>query len=496
LLKKQRLKTLKKQMAQNITPLLNWFVGVIMKHIKPLQQKLTVLAVALSCFMPASAMAQTMDFKMCVDNALSQNPEMGVSRARMTQAESALSKAEASRLPQITASFTAANSNNALNVFGMKLQQREAALSDFGFDSTTASAFSSQDFSHQPDSLNNPDAHTDFNTRIEMLVPIYNGGIITSYENQAAAMIEAARQGDVATQQMLTYYIYQAYEAVHAARSYIAVAEQAKLTADSFVKTTQNLVDQGVVVRSEFLSAKVNQASAEVSLMKAQGQEQIALDNLRMLMSMDPGAPLDVGSRQDLNIPAETMEELISLTLSGNPQLEAKRKEANVSEFAIDEAKAAYYPNFNIMLRQDWNDQNLGLSSSSYTVAGMVSWKITDFGVTSSSVDMANAAAQQQKATVQSESNKARLEVMTAWRKLQIYKQQVQSDTLAVEQAEEAQRLIMKRFNNGVATITEVLASQTQLDKARADLVTAQFETNIEKAKLRLATGTMDVTRL
>lgn len=461
-----------------------------MKHQKPFNQKLTVLAVALSCLMPVMAQAQTLDFKMCVDNALSQNPEMRVSNARIEQAQSALGKAQSSRLPQITASFTAANSNNALNVFGMKLQQRQASFNDFGF------ADYNGDPSVKPDDLNYPDAHTDFNTRIEMLVPIYNGGIVTSYENQAAAMIEAARQGDVATQQMLTFYIYQAYEAVHAARAYIAVAEQAKLTADSFVKTTQNLVDQGVVVRSEFLSAKVNQASAEVALMKAQGQEQIALDNLRMLMSMEPGTPLDVGMRKDLDIPAQTMEELVGLTLSGNPQLEAKRKEANVSEFAVDEAKAAYYPNFNIMLRQDWNDENLGLSSSSYTVAGMVSWKITDFGVTNHSVDMANAAAAQQKATVQSESNKARLEVMTAWRKLQIYKQQVQSDTLAVEQAEEAQRLIMKRFNNGVATITEVLASQTQLDKARADLVTAQFETNVEKAKLRLATGTMDVAQL
>ncbi|WP_127471148.1 TolC family protein [Thiomicrorhabdus aquaedulcis] len=450
-----------------------------MKHQKPFKQKLTVLAMALSCLMPAAALAQTLDFKMCVDNALSQNPEMRVSGARIEQAQSALGKAQSSRLPQITASFTAANSNNALNVFGMKLQQREVVQEDFIVER-----------------LNDPDAHTDFNTRLEMLVPIYNGGIVTSYENQAAAMIEAARQGNVAVQQMLTYHIYQAYESVHAARAYIAVAEQAKLTAQSFVKTTQSLVEQGVLVRSEFLSAQVNESSASVALMKAQGQEQIALDNLRMLMSMEPGAPLDVGARQDLSLPTESMDELVGLTLADNPQLEAKRKEANVSEFAVDEAKAAYYPNFNIMLRQDWNDQNLGLSSSSYTVAGMVSWKITDFGVTNHSVDMANAAAAQQKATVQSESNKARLEVMTAWRKLQIYKQQVQADVLAVEQAEEAQRLIMQRFNNGVATITEVLASQTQLDKARADLVGAQYETNVEKARLRLATGTMDVTRL
>jgi hypothetical protein len=34
------------------------------------------------------------------------------------------------------------------------------------------------------------------------------------------------------------------------------------------------------------------------------------------------------------------------------------------------------------MLRQDWNDEDLGLSASSYTVAGVLSWAAFDGGVT------------------------------------------------------------------------------------------------------------------
>jgi len=44
--------------------------------------------------------------------------------------------------------------------------------------------------------------------------------------------------------------------------------------------------------------------------------------------------------------------------------------------------------------------------------------------------------------------------------------------------------------------MTEVLASKTQLDKAKAELVSAKFDVNIYKAKLRLATGTMTLDQL
>jgi outer membrane protein TolC len=460
-----------------------------MKQNKTVKVRLSALVLALSSSLSFNALAETYDFKKCVESALNQNPEMDVSSARIQQAQSALGKAEASRLPQITLSMTGSNSNNPLNVFGMKLQQR-SVVSDDMFDPNDPNDPLSMD------PLNNPKAHTDFNTRAEMLIPVWNGGKIGSYEDQAAAMIQAARQGDVAVQQYLTFNVYQAYEAVYAARSYINVAKQAKLTADEFVRTTKNLVDQGIVVRSEFLSAKVNQSSAEVALLKAQGQEQIALDTLKMLMNVDANKEVDIAGRTDLDLPAASVEELLTMANAANPQLEAKRKEASSTAFAIDAAKADYYPSFNVMLRQEWNDETLGLNNSSYTVAGVVSWKITDFGVTSNSVDMANAAALEKKSALRSEENKTRLEVLTAWRKMEVANKEVDFNLLAVEQASEAQNLVLKRYKGGVATMTEVLAAQTQLDKARAELVSAKYDVNVFKAKIRLVTGTMTVNNL
>jgi len=44
--------------------------------------------------------------------------------------------------------------------------------------------------------------------------------------------------------------------------------------------------------------------------------------------------------------------------------------------------------------------------------------------------------------------------------------------------------------------MTEVLASQTQLDKTRADLVKSQFDINVQKAKIKLAIGSMSLKHI
>ncbi|WP_051347296.1 TolC family protein [Thiomicrorhabdus chilensis] len=457
---------------------------------------LNSLLFALSLAVPAMGQAnmvgqvKTYEFKGCVETTLNQNPEMSVSAMRIEQAKSALSEASHSRLPQITASFTASNSDNALNVFGMKLQQRQATFADFGF------ADMNEGLDYVPGDLNEPDAHTDYNTRIEMLIPVYNGGKISSYEDQAKAMIQAAQHGDNAVKQVLTFNVYKAYEAVHTSRAYIEVARQAVLAADAYVKTTGNLVEQGVLVRSELLSAKVNQSNARMGLEKAQNQEKIALESLKMLMALDPADQFEIGQRVDMSLPADSVEDLLSMSMSKNPQLEAKRKQVSSSYAAVGASKAGLYPSFNIMARQDWNDDEIGFDSSSYTVAGVVSWKITDFGVTSSGVDKATAAAKAEEAQLRSQENQLRLGLITAWNKLDVAKKQVHVNQLAQQQAEEAQRLVMKRYKNGVATMTEVLASQALLDKARAEVVAATYEQNIQTAKLRLQTGTMDLASL
>ncbi|WP_294948381.1 TolC family protein [Sulfurivirga sp.] len=451
------------------------------------------LAGALLLACPMLAQAQILTFKASVERALKENPEIAAADGRIAQASAALKAAERARLPQINAELSVANTDDALNVFGMKLSERQATFNDFGANEFNPS--NPNVLSVEPKNLNRPGDWTHYNAKIQLLIPIWNGGRISGFQNQARAFTEAARYGKEAVRQFLTYSVFRAYDGVHTARAYIAVARKALEAADSYVKTTKSMVEQGIVVKSELLRALVNRSEAQQALTEAENQEQLALDALRTLLALDMGESIEVGDRVMIDLPSEDVVELVSMALSRNPKLVALRKQYEGELAGVQVARAERYPHVNAMAEKDFNSDHFGLQADSYLVALQAKWKL-DAGVTGATIERARARAQTQAARLQSEENQIRLKVIQAWRNWQVANSKITTTRLNEEQAEEANRLVLKRYKAGVATITELLASQAQLDKARADHVAAVYQANLYKAELRWLTGTMTLDNL
>ena len=449
------------------------------------------LLAAMVLTLPLAAQAEILSFQACVQRALQQNPEIGAADQRIEQARAAHEAAVHSRLPQINAELNVINTDDALNVFGMKLQERQATFRDFGMADQT------KGLDYAPKDLNRPGDWTHYNAKLQILIPVWNGGKISGYQDMSAAMLAAAQRGKEAVRQFLTYSVFRAYDAVHTARAYIDVSRKALEAAESYVKTTRNMVDQGVVVKSELLRALVNRSEAQLALEQAQNQEQLALDALRTLLAMDMGEPLDIEGRVGIDLPSDDVAELVDQALKQNPKLAALRKQYEAALAEVKVARADKYPHFNVMAEADAYGDDLGsMSESAYMVAAQAKWKLADFGVTSATIDRKRARARELGAKLASEENQIRLKVIQAWRNYQVAKKKIETTRLNARQAEEANRLVLKRYKAGVATMTELLASQAQLDKARADHVTAIYDANVQKAQLRFLTGNMTPDQL
>lgn len=455
-----------------------------------MKKTLSIVITCCSLIFWTNSFAQTLEFKNCVDMTLSQNPNIKISASKIKQSQYVYQAAQSSRYPQVSASLIKSKSNNALNVFGMKLQQRQVSFNDFGF-----SEFGS-DTSIQPKSLNNPEPHEDVNARIEILVPIWNGGKISAYQEQSHRMFLAAKKGNVAAKQILIFNVYKSYEGIHTSKAYIDAATKAVEASKLYVKTTQNLVTQGIVVKSELLSAKVHLAEAQALLEEAKATKQISLDSLKMLMNQQDMENFDIGKRITITLPFKNMSELLDKALKNNPSLIAKQQQSLSQQSAVKVEESSLYPSFNLSLRNDWNSQDATLEESSYTVAGVMSWNITDFGLTRNKIKQAQELADQQKLALSAARNNLRFKIQKAWRTLKVAQKQEHLNKVAQAQAQESQTLVLKRYKNGVTTLTEVLASQTRLNKSRADLIRAIYNANLQRSTLRLLTGTMNLTSL
>jgi outer membrane protein TolC len=176
--------------------------------------------------------------------------------------------------------------------------------------------------------------------------------------------------------------------------------------------------------------------------------------------------------------------------------LAALRSQMESAGYAIEAARAGKRPQFNVMLRQDWNDEELGLSASSYTVAGVLSWAAFDGGVTQAAVGRAEAQRSELAARLRQAEEGVGFQVGESRRKSQEAEERVAARELAVEQATEAQRLVKKRYENGVGTLIELLSAQAQLDRAKADQVAARHELAVQRAELKRVVGVLDAEQL
>lgn len=442
----------------------------------------------------SAATAEKLEYKQCVAIALAQNPELAISRAQIEQAEAAVRQAQGNKMPRVNLSLTATRSNDALNAFGMKLGQRNATFGDFG-----AGEFNPANpnvLAVSPRDLNHPNAVNNFNTRIELLVPVYNGGMVQSYVDTAKAYVRAAQSGDEVARQQLAKHVLMAYQGVHTARSYIKLAAEARVAAEEYVRISDKLHKQGMAVKSDVLSAKVNLEDVKVKGVEAKNAEAAALNQLALLMGKSLDDPLDVGAPVTPEMLAGSPADLRAQALNEHAGLRALRNQVEGAGAQVGAARAGKKPQFNVMLRQDWNDENLGLDASSYTVAGVLSWSAFDGGVNNANIDRAAAQRAELVAKLRQAEEGIGYQVTDARRKALEAEEKIVAREAGVEQAMEAQRLVKKRYENSMATLIELLGAQAQLDKANADLVAARYELAVNRAELKRSVGVLTADSL
>lgn len=451
------------------------------------------LVLAAVAAVPAQAVwAEKLEYKQCVTIALAQNPDLAISRAQIEQAEAAVRQAQGNRMPRVNLSLTATRSNDALNAFGMKLGQRGATFNDFGAAEFTGPGA----LGVAPHNLNHPNAVNNFNTRIELLVPVYNGGMVQSYVDTAKAYVRAAQSGDEVARQQLAKHVLMAYQGVHTARAYIKLADEARVAAEEYVRISDRLHKQGMVVKSDVLSARANLEDVKVKGVEARNAEAAALNQLALLMGKTLDAPLDVGDPVTPDLLAGSPADLRAQALNEHAGLRALRNQVEGAGAQVGAARAGKKPQFNVMLRQDWNDQNLGLDASSYTVAGVLSWAAFDGGVNNATIDRASAQRSELVARLRQAEEGIGYQVTDARRKALEAEEKIIAREAGQAQAQEAQRLVRKRYENGMATLIEVFGAQAQLDKANADLVAARYELAVNRAELKRAVGVLTAESL
>lgn len=450
-------------------------------------------AAALPCAGAQSSAAWPLRVDQAVQLALQRNARLRLAAADLAQADAGVARAGAAAAPSIELQAGATRSNDPLNVLGMKLSQRNATFSDFGASQFLQALDAGGDpGALAPDNLDHPAAADDFHTAVQAQWPLYTAGRVEGLREQAREQLAAARAGEVEARQRVVQEVVDSFDAVLSAQAFAGVARQAMQAAQGDYDTASSLLRAGVVVRSDVLSARLRLEGAQLSLAQAADAVQQAQDRLRVVLGLPQSQSLQLEGGVDVPMPQGDPQLWTRDAIERNPAIQALRHQLEAAGGGVQVARSQLYPQVGAVASVDTHDADPGFGAHSYTIGAQLRWTLFDGGVARADVDQALADRMRAQARLDAAEEQLAAQIREGWRQaLDAQRTRVERE-LAVQQAQEATRIVQRRYADGVGTLVDLQQSQAQLDRARADLILARHRVQVQRVALRLALGRLD----
>lgn len=360
-------------------------------------------------------------------------------------------------LPTVRAEAGWMRTTDPLNAFGFALRQR--GVSEASFD---------------PARLNQPDPISSFGTGLVLEQPLLNPDVwLGRMAASKAALATEAQARWTATGTRLQ--VVAAYYGGVMAREKVGALEVGHAAARSHVRMAQSLHRQGMVTRSDVLLAEVKAGEVEAQLAAARGD--LALARFQLATAL--GSPADTGYTLPEALPAlDRIAALAGMDADQAPRadLAAARLGLEAADRNYDRARATLLPRINSFARYDWNDpSSVAGGRPAWTVGVMASWALFSGGSELADQRAARAQREAARAMVEAAEAGARLDVAARRNELDVALATAAIAERAVGQSAEAERIVARKYEGGLATVTELLEATAIATRTRLEFAGARY---------------------
>lgn len=419
--------------------------------------------------------AEELTLEQAIDAALLNNPGLKAAGSQVDAAQAGVVKSRSGFLPKVTISETWSRSDNPLMALGTKLNQEIVGPADFN-----------------PAVMNNPEPLSNYNTRLSMMQPVFNGGKEYLGRKQARLASDAAVQDLHRTKQETVFNVIKAYYGVLLAKEYRKVAAQSLETSSANVKLAEARFKAGAVLQSDLLRARVQESEVKEMATRAESGVRLATANLNFAMGVDQEREYGVSGVLAEKNQQPDLAAALGSALGNRPDLAALDLNRKNAEASVSQARTDFVPSLNLMGQVDWNSNQIaGDDAKSWAIMAVLQWNIFDGMVSTSNVRQASATASRMRSLEEQMKAGVQLQVKQAYYNHQASLDRISATSSSVQEAEEGFRIVQKRYEVGMTTLVDVLGAESALIRARTNALQALYDNNVAEAELKLAQGTL-----
>jgi outer membrane protein TolC len=375
-------------------------------------------------------------------------------------------------------------SNDAGNVFGFKLQGREATFRDFGADEFMNNFGACQGGNMQacadmygkpPSNLNYPIARNHFQTKISYMLPLYTGGKLTEYTNITKSLY---RMSQYNTRKLLNEKVFQTKKAfydISLVDHYIRSLSKIIRNINKLESIVSNMKTEGYAKDIDLLEVQARKAEAQSMYTQAKLNKDLAYQFLSFLLNKE------VTSIKKMNDMAPMPKLNKRILERHNIDIQKARLGLKITQMALNVEKSNFLPEIGAFAEYGSANEKLWKdfkSKDAYTVGVQVKWNIFNGGIDAANLEKAkvnylkvNDQVLLAKKGISLKAKKLKTEVLSEDSTIVNYKKQLRF-------AKRVYKNYGERYKEGMVSISDVLIKQSKELEVLLKLLTSKNTRN------------------
>ena len=400
------------------------------------------------------------------------NPQLAQRELETKSAKAEYQSSLASYYPSVDFVQSLSHSNNPVYVFGSLLNQRQFTEANFDIAS-----------------LNEPDALTDNYSRFQLGWLLYDFG---GRENRNAAAKSGLHIFELqyqAERNRLIQELIGRYYAVSLAQLQIEAAQDILQSAQARRDQSKERVDTGLSVESDLLSSEVFLSRARQQLIEAQNQESLAVASLNEILGNSHTGWKSTSTMSEVSLTSTPLSYWIDLMIKNRVELQIADASKDVAHRKVGITNSKFLPSIQAWTNYEWHGESLDYTGNNWGAGVELKWNLFRGFSDKSSLSSAKFEAQKAEENRKATNNALRLQVESAYYRLQAAKEKYVVSASVLKQAEENRRIYADRYASGLVSIQDSLQAEASYSEARFMHTQNLYEVHTAYATLLASCG-------
>ncbi|WP_106915158.1 TolC family protein [Chryseobacterium aurantiacum] len=340
-----------------------------------------------------------------------------------------------------------------------------------------------------------PEVHQVLYGSANLSVPIYSGGRIKYGIQSAKYLVEASKLSTENDKIAIAYNVAQAYNNLFKANQSIKVFEENLSASQKRDETFLKMENNGLIARNDRLKANLQTSNIELQLLEAKNNYNIANINMDLLLGLPETTEIDVDQNYiEEGSEVKPVDFYVNEARENRKDLQALAQQRKAAELGTKSAKAENLPSLAFTGGYVAADIPKFLTIYNAVNVGVgISYNLSNIWKENSSLKQSQAREKELAATDELLNDNIKLDVNREYQNTDYSKKRIAVFEKSAEQANENFRITKNKYDNGLATMTELLDADAAQIGANVGVINAKADAALAYRKLLQTTGTLTI---